>query len=174
MANVLNRTTKMYLKSVHTPDFPGAAWVVNPAGANALEAAGIPSSRWAINPDDSVREMTAAEQDGAFLTEEKMRRVGEVRIAFTDYVASKYDVSSQVTLNALWNEAGKKNWNNRNNKVQQIMTWLDAVLTEFYARKNAIIAASTIAAAKAVSADFSTFDATVPSVTVEQVFVTKN
>jgi hypothetical protein len=31
MANVLNRTTKEYLLSVNTPDYPETEWLINPA-----------------------------------------------------------------------------------------------------------------------------------------------
>ena len=30
MANVLNRTTKQYLESVNTPDYPTQDWIINP------------------------------------------------------------------------------------------------------------------------------------------------
>jgi len=31
MANVINKTTKQYLTSVHTPDYSAADWIINPA-----------------------------------------------------------------------------------------------------------------------------------------------
>jgi len=30
MANVLNKITKQYLKSVNTPDYPTSEWIINP------------------------------------------------------------------------------------------------------------------------------------------------
>lgn len=60
MANVLNRTSKQYRTSVHTPDFPDTDWVINP-DISALGS--VPAKHWKINPDDTVVEMTQAEKD---------------------------------------------------------------------------------------------------------------
>jgi hypothetical protein len=59
MSNVLHRTTKQYLRSVNTPDFPRATWVINP---DLSSLTGVPTKYWKINPDDTVVEMTAAEK----------------------------------------------------------------------------------------------------------------
>lgn len=55
MANVLNRTTRVYLLSVNTPDYDVADWVINP-DISLLD--GIPSKYWDIGVDDVITEMT--------------------------------------------------------------------------------------------------------------------
>jgi len=56
MANVINRITKKYLKSVNTPDYPVSAWIINPTLPNC------DPSEWVIE-GDTVRETTQAEKD---------------------------------------------------------------------------------------------------------------
>jgi hypothetical protein len=62
MANVLNRTTKEYLTSVNTPDYPPEMWVINP-NVEDLLARGVPTRYWKINPDDTVEEMSPTEKE---------------------------------------------------------------------------------------------------------------
>lgn len=70
MANVLNRTTKVYLESVSTPDFDPADYIINP-DLSAVE--GIPSKFWKIT-GDAVSEMSQAEKDSLFLSDNKEAR----------------------------------------------------------------------------------------------------
>jgi len=39
MADVINRTTFQYLRSVNTPDYPVADWIINPTAAEIRSAA---------------------------------------------------------------------------------------------------------------------------------------
>jgi hypothetical protein len=55
MANVIHRTTKQYLKSVNTPDFPTVNWIINPV----LPA--CPQKYWRIVGDE-VKEMTTSQK----------------------------------------------------------------------------------------------------------------
>lgn len=64
MANVLNRTTKQYLTSVNTPDYPIAEWIVNP-DISLVE--GQPTRYWNIS-GDSVSLMSQAEMDAVDAT----------------------------------------------------------------------------------------------------------
>ena len=59
MANVINRTTKQYLRSVNTPDFPVEDWIINP-DLSALES--VPQKYWKV-VGDTVVEMDQAEKD---------------------------------------------------------------------------------------------------------------
>lgn len=56
MANVINRITKQYIKSVNTPDYPKSDWIHNPI----IPICG--SKYWIIN-GDLVRAMDLAEVD---------------------------------------------------------------------------------------------------------------
>lgn len=69
MASVLNRTTKQYLRSVNTPDYPTAEWIINP-DVSAL--AGVPVKYWKVS-GDSVTEMTQAEKDAVDAAEGSAR-----------------------------------------------------------------------------------------------------
>lgn len=59
MSDVLNRTTKLYLKSVHTPSYPTSDWIINP---NLSAVVNVPSKYWKIT-GDIVSEMSQAEKN---------------------------------------------------------------------------------------------------------------
>ncbi len=48
MANVLNRTTKVFIASANTPDYPPAQWIINP---DMSAVVGYPSQYWIITGD---------------------------------------------------------------------------------------------------------------------------
>jgi hypothetical protein len=48
MAHVVNRTTKQFLQSVNTTDFPTAQWIINP---NLSAVTGFESKYWIITGD---------------------------------------------------------------------------------------------------------------------------
>lgn len=58
MADVVNRTTVQYLRSVNTPDYPTGSWIINP-DLSAL--ASVPEKYWKV-VGDTVVEMTAGEK----------------------------------------------------------------------------------------------------------------
>jgi len=59
MANVLNRTTLRYLRSVNTPDYPTSDWIINP-DISAVD--GVLPQYWKLD-GDTVLPMTEAEMD---------------------------------------------------------------------------------------------------------------
>lgn len=61
MADVLNRATRQFLRSVHTPAYPAEAWIRNP-DLSAVE--GVPAKYWKIS-GDTVSAMSQAERDAA-------------------------------------------------------------------------------------------------------------
>lgn len=69
MADVLNRTTKQYLRSVNEPDYPQVDWIWSP-DVSAL--AGVPTKYWNIS-GDLVTEMTQAEKDAVDAAEQSAR-----------------------------------------------------------------------------------------------------
>ena len=69
MADVLNRTTKEYRRSVNTPDYPAGTWIINP---NLSAVVGVDRKYWQIN-GDSVSEMSQAEKDAVDAAEEAAR-----------------------------------------------------------------------------------------------------
>lgn len=174
MGNVWNKTTKAFLSSVNTPEYDPAQWLLNPPGASALIAAGVPASEWIEDPAGSVRQMTTGEKDAALLGAKKYGKIMLLKSKVTAYVETKYDPDQQMTVTALYAEGIDRGWANRRTLAQGIMDWVNSVLTEFYIRKNTILAATTVAAIDAVSEDFSSFDATVPATSVETLKNTGN
>ena len=78
MADVLNRTTKQYLPSANTPDYPVSDWIINP---DVSAVAGQPTKYWKIN-GDTVSLMSQAERDAVDAAELAVAR---------DSVASQMD-----------------------------------------------------------------------------------
>lgn len=70
MANVLNRSSKRYIASVNTPDYPTGAWIHNP---DMSAVVGEPSKYWTIT-DDVVTLMDQAARDVVDAAEVETRR----------------------------------------------------------------------------------------------------
>jgi len=60
MSNVLHRTTKQYIRSVNTPDYPESDWVINPVIPD--ECWGYFSYYWDV-VGDKVSLMSKADRD---------------------------------------------------------------------------------------------------------------
>lgn len=65
MANVLNRTTKQYLISVNTPEYPTGQWIINP---DLTAVQGFDSKYWQITGDE-VNLMPQAQRDAVDVAE---------------------------------------------------------------------------------------------------------
>jgi hypothetical protein len=80
MSDVVHRTTKQYLKSANTPDYPVETWIINP-DLSAVE--GFPSKYWIIT-GDVVTLMSQAERDAVDAAEKLLneqnagKRVGAI------------------------------------------------------------------------------------------------
>ena len=59
MSSVLNRTTKQYINSVNTPDYPTIDWIVNP---DMTAVVGFDSRYWIVS-GDVVTLMSQAQRD---------------------------------------------------------------------------------------------------------------
>lgn len=70
MANVLNRTTREYLPSVNTPEYPVEDWIINPDMSATI---GFPSKYWVITGDE-VTVMNQAQRDAVDAAEVAARR----------------------------------------------------------------------------------------------------
>ncbi|GAG22514.1 unnamed protein product [marine sediment metagenome] len=71
MAAVLNRTTREYRPSAHTPDYPAEDWIHNPELPE-----GVPPRLWVIE-GDAVRAMTAAETTASLAAAETARQAAK-------------------------------------------------------------------------------------------------
>jgi len=72
MANVLNRTSKQYVASANTPEYPVAEWIINPDLSGVV---GVPTKYWSIS-GDTVMEMSQAEKDAVDTAETEAFRDG--------------------------------------------------------------------------------------------------
>lgn len=62
MAHVLNRTTKEYIRSAHTPDYPVEDWIHKPDLSAVMTSPEVPVKYWKIT-GDVISEMSQAEKD---------------------------------------------------------------------------------------------------------------
>ena len=59
MADVVNKATGQYRRSVNTPDFPDTEWLINP---DLTAVAGVPQRHWKV-VGNAVVEMDATEKE---------------------------------------------------------------------------------------------------------------
>lgn len=104
MANVLHRTSKAFLKSVHTPDYDSGTYAINPAGTAALEDASVPTKYWKLtgsHPSETASEMSAGEKaavddDPTTLAALKVVRLAEIDGVTEDIVAEGFLHDSKI------------------------------------------------------------------------------
>lgn len=87
MADVVNRTTKQYLRSVNTPEYPVVDWIINP-DVSAL--AGVPTKYWVIS-GDVITEMDQTAKDAVDAAEVAARLAAQrqsLKDAYAETVAS--------------------------------------------------------------------------------------
>lgn len=77
MANVVNRTTKRYKRSVNTPDYPIQDWIINP---DMSLVAGYQSKYWIITGDvitlmdETARSQADADEAFQAITSDRMQQ----------------------------------------------------------------------------------------------------
>ena len=110
MASVLNRTTKEYRQSVHTPDFPVGNWIINP---DLSAVVGFASKYWIIT-GDVVTLMDSAARDAVDLAEEEARK---------DDIADRFDPIDfdRALVLTLLDE-----FNSHKDKINEILDAIDA------------------------------------------------
>jgi hypothetical protein len=89
MSSALNRTTKQYLTSVHTPDYPPAEWIINP---DMSAVAGYPSIYWIIT-GDLVTLMNQAERDAV-----DAQRLSDARDGIIAQLDQVEDIQRQLLI----------------------------------------------------------------------------
>ncbi len=118
MAHVLHRTTKQWLKSVNTPDYPSGTWSITPSGWAALEASAVPTMYWKItgtHPNETVSEMSSGEKDTvdnetARLAASKETRNTEVEGKTQDIIDAGFTYDSKVFGLSTQQQADLKSW----------------------------------------------------------------
>ncbi len=92
MANVLNRTTKQYIASAHTPDYDPGDWIINP---DMSAVSGVPSKYWKIT-GDTVSEMSAAEKDASCLDDAKAEKCAAIDARTDELIAAGFTYNSKT------------------------------------------------------------------------------
>lgn len=106
MADVVNRTTKVWLKSVNTPDFPETEWIINP-DLSAL--ANVPPKYWKIQ-GDLILEMSETEKmevDDQELEEVKVKKIAEIDARTSELIKQGFFYNG---YHFSMSEAAQRNW----------------------------------------------------------------
>lgn len=83
MASVLNRTTKAFITSANTPDYPTADWIINP---DLSAVAGFDSKYWTISGDTvSLLDQAGRDAVDAALLSAQRDTIAAVMDAVEDY-----------------------------------------------------------------------------------------
>ena len=92
MATALHRTTKQYLASVNTPDYPIETWIINP---DLSAVAGVVVEYWKIT-GDVVTEMSSAEKDAAELPSVKNAKCAAIDTRTAELIDQGFSYSSKT------------------------------------------------------------------------------
>ena len=167
MASVLHRTTKEYLSSVNTPNYPESDWIINP---DLTTVAGISPEYWKI-AGNVVTEMSQTEKntvDTASIVLEKAAKItafGQqiINVLDTHYNTAVRDGFASLKVDALLSIPPKTN---RSNYIQQVIDWCFTLQIVFETHKATIMAMTTRAAVAAATIDLTATEASDPSNTL--------
>ncbi|NOR85399.1 hypothetical protein GQ473_04720 [archaeon] len=100
MANVFNRRTKIYKKSVNTPDYPENEWIINPTFVPNCEA------KYMVVDGDNIKEMTIKEKAVIDYiapipkpeppTTEELEKIRNVNVA--SKIANVYTIADEISM----------------------------------------------------------------------------
>ena len=127
MADVINRTSGEIRRSVHTPDYAHADWLINPAGLDA--AMNVPA-HYRVIDGDAVREATVDEK--AVVDQTRLPQLKEM----------KRDAIGEVLREAL-----------RATGISELQAAMAAAATKYGRAVAQIEAATTAAALAAISVE---------------------
>lgn len=105
MASVVNKNTLQYLKSVHTPDYDTADWLINP---DLSTVDGVPRQYWKI-VNEEVVEMTTAEKDAVDKEKANAKNIS---------IAGMFNFFQPGTSQNKWL---RTNWGQATNRVPFVM-----------------------------------------------------
>jgi len=166
MANVLNKSTFQYMRSVNTPDYMDGEWLINPDMDNVY---GVEQKYWKVLNDD-IAEMTQGEKDvvdGNLLPAYKVAKKTELKTIIKSFIESKFNAEEQRTLFHLVSEAKADGKTNRFNYLLPYWTWVKAAITFKHNKNDAIAAATDIATVNSVcDLNWTALEASVPSVSI--------
>ena len=163
MATVVSKATLSVTYRANTPKFSTDDYVHNPASLAALVAANTPKKYWKVSVDGlDIVEMTQAEKDAVDVADFptiQLTKLGQMSAEVTAFIYARYDVTTQSSLGKFLITAGNAGLTNRVAHISAAIDWVEGLLTYFYIRKAAILAATDQAELDAESWDFSSYDA---------------
>jgi hypothetical protein len=125
MADVINKTTGEYRKSVHTPDYPEKDWLINP---DLKQVSGLDPSLWVV-VGDAVLPMPEEQRVAKAQAAEEAAKLAEVNSAKEQasgplVKSLAYVIAEELTL--IRKQAGLSDRTNEE-IVQAIMTALEGL-----------------------------------------------
>lgn len=165
MSNVLNRTTKQYLVSVNTPDYPETDWIINP---DLSKVDNVPLKYWDIKGDtvDVLDQAAKDVVDAAALPAVQAAKARELSDVGNFYIDQHYDSGAKTSLLASWIEGNQKGYANRAAMVQSVWEWAQQVLNYYAGKMQEIFTATKPSDVAAITWDFSQFDASDPALVI--------
>lgn len=168
MATVVRRSDFQVIPSAHTPAFPVADYVINPASLAALVSGNIPKRYWKDVGSDVV-EMTPTEKTaidtGPLLVTVRQEHRRDLFDSAASYLEGRYRADVRGILLSLMVQ-GQGTFPARQAHIKTYLDWLETLMAEVVVRRNAINSAASVPVVLAVSLDFSLFDGTDPGVNV--------
>lgn len=165
MASVLNKITKQYIRSVHTPDFSPSDWIVNP-DLSAVE--GVPVEYWKIT-GDVVSEMNQSEKDAVdavLIVGEKQAKINEFTYTASRIVEDRYFASQMSVLSAMLAEAYKDAQDDRAAYIKRFVDWGNSIANELNSKIAEINSKTTRGDVADVVWDTTTVIAADPKITI--------
>ncbi len=95
------------------------------------------------------------------------RKIKKLQKKFTKYLEDRYSPAVQRSLTLLMAEANSKQFTQRAANIQQGIDWVNQALGEFYAKRDAVEAATDLASIDAIELDLDTLDLNDPMLTLE-------
>jgi hypothetical protein len=155
MSNVLNRTTKIYLNSVNTPDYSIEFWIINP---DLSLVQGVPVKYWKII-GDTVSEMNQSEKDAvdtALVPSEKIIRKAYLQSTADALIENQgYTITIKDSLSTMYTESVRIR-PNRSTYLKPWIDWLTEVDTEVKTKQASVDAQTTLAGVDSISIDCAT------------------
>jgi hypothetical protein len=106
----------------------------------------------------------SAEELAPRLTEEQTSILTQINNDVNTYINNYYDVGTQQSFTAVY---VKYNTDEVKNYLNPVWDWINTIMVYYYGKKQTIVDAANITTLKAITWDFTTFDATKPDVSLQ-------
>lgn len=178
MGVVVAKSDFTVLRSVNTPDYSTADWVINSANLDALVGSGtdsepeVPQRYWIVDPPASqnLREMTQPEKDDvdadlAEVSKARAKKIPKLSQQTKNFLDSRYSPSVQASFSQLQATVS----GTQKVLLDSYNTWNRTLYDELNAAITAINAATDVLTVEGITLDFAPYVVSDPLVTVEGV-----